>query len=211
MDIPLGAEVFCTDGHAGRSEYLLIEPNERVVTHVVVKGDGFAHAERLVPLRLVEHTEENALFLSCTRKAFHDLEFFLDVQVIPCLERLFFGTPLGNERCADYAFDDSVLVERELVPPGERVLRRGEAVDASDEPVGVVTEAVVEPGGHLSHLVMRRNRLAQNTIFVPVSSIAAIEDTCVKLTLNRHSAQQLISFPALRRSVRRQKPPRHAA
>ena len=96
MDLALGAEVFCTDGYVGRSALLIVEPAQRVVTHVVVEGDGFAHAERLVPLRLVEHAEENALFLCCTRKAFHDLEFFLDVQVVPCLEDVF-GMPLGDD------------------------------------------------------------------------------------------------------------------
>lgn len=209
MDLPLGAEVFCTDGHVGRSALLTVEPAHRVVTHVVVKGGGFAHAERLVPLRLVKHAEENALFLSCTRRAFHDLEFFLDVQVVPCLAGVF-GTPLGDELGVD-GLDDSVLVERELVPPGERVLHRGEAVEASDGPIGVVAEVVVEPGGHLSHLVMRRSRLSQRDIFVPVSSIAAFEETCVQLKLDRRCAGRLVSFPVARTSRHPRKSQRHAA
>ena len=39
MEIPLNAQVECTDGICGRSVYVLINPVIDNVTHVVVKGD----------------------------------------------------------------------------------------------------------------------------------------------------------------------------
>jgi hypothetical protein len=42
MEIPLNAQVECTDGACGRSEYVLINLVSDNVTHVVVKEDRYA-------------------------------------------------------------------------------------------------------------------------------------------------------------------------
>jgi hypothetical protein len=44
MDIPLNAEVHCTDGVCGRSTYVIVNPVNEQVTHVVVREAWFPHA-----------------------------------------------------------------------------------------------------------------------------------------------------------------------
>ena len=53
MDIPLNAKVRCADGECGRSTYVVVNPVNEQVTHVVVREEWFPHAEYLVPLDLV--------------------------------------------------------------------------------------------------------------------------------------------------------------
>ena len=48
MEIPVQAQVQCTDGVCGRSVYVLINPVIEQVTHVVVREDSSPHTEYIV-------------------------------------------------------------------------------------------------------------------------------------------------------------------
>ena len=37
MEIPLNVDVHCSDGHCGRSTYIILNPTTEQVTHLVVK------------------------------------------------------------------------------------------------------------------------------------------------------------------------------
>ena len=52
MEIPLNAQVECTDGVCGHSEYVLINPVIDQVTHLVVKEDAVPNTEYIVPVEV---------------------------------------------------------------------------------------------------------------------------------------------------------------
>ena len=56
MEIPLNAQVECTDGVCGRSVYVLINPVIDQVTHLVVKEDSSPNTEYIVPVDFVAET-----------------------------------------------------------------------------------------------------------------------------------------------------------
>ena len=56
MDIPLNAEVRCTDGAGGRSTCLVINPVTKEITHLVVQTKDFFHDEHMVPLSFIAET-----------------------------------------------------------------------------------------------------------------------------------------------------------
>ena len=45
MDIPLNAEVFCTDGPCGKSNSVIVNPITDQVTHFVTKENDFPHED----------------------------------------------------------------------------------------------------------------------------------------------------------------------
>jgi hypothetical protein len=45
MDVPVRAEVWCTDGLCGRSDELIVNPAPQQVTHVIVTEEQRPHAE----------------------------------------------------------------------------------------------------------------------------------------------------------------------
>ena len=53
MDIPMGVEVFCTDGKCGRSMAVILKPKTEEVTHLVVKEKDAPHEEILIPVAAV--------------------------------------------------------------------------------------------------------------------------------------------------------------
>ncbi len=50
MQIPIDVEVQCTDGPAGHTAAIIVDPATKQVTHVVVKGKGTLLGEFLVPV-----------------------------------------------------------------------------------------------------------------------------------------------------------------
>jgi len=56
MEIPLNAQVECTDGVCGRSVYVLINPVIDQVTHLGVKEDSSPNTEYIVPVDFVAET-----------------------------------------------------------------------------------------------------------------------------------------------------------
>ena len=53
MNIPLNANVRCSDGAAGRSTVIVVDPRTETVTHVVVDSQG---TEYLVPIEVISES-----------------------------------------------------------------------------------------------------------------------------------------------------------
>ena len=54
MDIPINAKVYCQDKFCGHAKAVILNPINDVVTHVVVKESKNSHAERLVPIDMID-------------------------------------------------------------------------------------------------------------------------------------------------------------
>ena len=67
MEIPLNAQVECTDGVCGRSAYVLINPVIDQVTHLVVKEDSSPNTEYIVPVEVVAETVADTIQLLCSK------------------------------------------------------------------------------------------------------------------------------------------------
>ena len=71
MNIPLNAQVYCTDGKAGRSQAILLNPITDEITHVVVESSGLLGIEHMVPVDLITESAPDQIHLRCTQ---HELE-----------------------------------------------------------------------------------------------------------------------------------------
>src|SRR5512136_2553885 len=76
IDLPMKAEVHCSDGLAGRSTYVIGNPINHQVTHLVVKSDWPPFRETLVPVDQVDETTPNLIRLKCTRNDLSMMEPF---------------------------------------------------------------------------------------------------------------------------------------
>ena len=56
IDLPTKAEVHCSDKAAGRSTYVIGNPTDHELTHLVVKSNQPPYHEYLVPVDQVEDT-----------------------------------------------------------------------------------------------------------------------------------------------------------
>jgi sporulation protein YlmC with PRC-barrel domain len=201
MDIPIDADVQCTDGPGGRSTYAILNPVTRRVTHLVVEQEPFPHLERLVPVELVAETSPDQIQLQCSRRELDNLEAFVETDYLPG------GIPYGAYGLEDYRLwpyvlpdDEWVPVEHERVPPGELAVRRGSRVRATDGDVGRVDEFLIDrETGHISHLVLREGHLwGQKDVLIPVSEVGKINEDQVRVTLSKAEIANLPTIPVRR-------------
>jgi hypothetical protein len=213
MEIPLNAQVECTDGICGRSVYVLINPATDLVTHLVVKEDSSPHAEYIVPLHQVFETNADMIRLSCSMADLEKMNPFINTEYIQeKVPEIYSGYGggmygMGLLYYLPYAIPDRTVYEKEeiqQVPPGELTVHRGTRVEATDGFVGKVDEFVVNPeNGKISHLVMREGHLwGQKDVIIPLSALSPMGKTyqdTVALNLNKHQIESLPTFSLNRR------------
>lgn len=200
MDIPIDAEVKCTDGVAGRSTYVVLNPVTRRVTHVIVKEGNFPWLERLVPVGMVAETSPDQIRLNCTGEELHGLESFIETEFVPG-QYSYEDYDLEEYRLWPYVVpDDTIPVEHERVPHGELAVHRGSHVHATDGAIGRVDEFLIDrETAHITHLVLREGHLwGQKDVLIPVSGIGQIDEDRVYLTLSKKEVAGLPAIPVRR-------------
>jgi PRC-barrel domain len=213
MEIPLQAQVECTDGVCGRSVYVLINPVIDQVTHLVVREDALPNKEYIVPVDIVSETIADTIQLRCSKAELEKMDPFVQTEFVR--EKMSdldmgydrgFGYGGGDNYYWPYASSGSTVVvstEYQQIPPGELAVRRGTPVEATDGHVGRVDEFVVNPeNGYITHLVMREGHLwGQKDVIIPVSAMKATGDTyedAVFLNIDKRQIESLPTFPVHR-------------
>jgi sporulation protein YlmC with PRC-barrel domain len=208
MEIPLNAQVVCSDGVCGRSMSVLINPVVEDVTHLVVKEDLSPNKEYIVPVDWVAETVANTIQLHCTKAEFKKLDPFIKTQFIEekVPVRNFSATGMYGSSYYYIPYITplltvSVPVDIQQIPPGELAVQRGTRIEATDGFVGNVDEFVVNPTNyHITHLVMREGHLwGKKDVIIPISAIGDDHDDIVYLKLNKQQVEALPTFPVHRR------------
>jgi sporulation protein YlmC with PRC-barrel domain len=86
-----------------------------------------------------------------------------------------------------------ISVKRQNIPLNDLALRRGARVEATDGPVGLVDELLINSNNNqVTHLVLlERHIWTKREITIPVSQIDRVYEDVVYLKLDRQSVEQL--------------------
>jgi sporulation protein YlmC with PRC-barrel domain len=196
MDVPVNAEVICSDGRCGRSTAVVLNPVNDRITHVAVEEGGDSILTRLVPVERILSADPETIRLSCTGAELHRMEVFSEAEFIPYnLSGTLFMQPYGIPAIP------GVTLEHEKIPTGELAVRRGSRVEARDGYVGDVDEFIVEPEHfHITHLVLRKGHLWDpRDVTIPVDRIERIEEGTVHLKLSKEEVGGLPAVKVKRR------------
>jgi sporulation protein YlmC with PRC-barrel domain len=208
MEIPIQAQVECTDGICGRSVFVLIDPVADQVTYLVVREE-VSNTEYMVPVDFVAETIADTIRLRCSKAGLKKMHPFIKTKFIE--EKVsnnnlgYRGTyGLGSYYYLPYVNSETtvqVSVEHQQIPPGELAVSRGTRVEAKDGYIGKVDEFVVNPkNGHITHLVMREGHLwGQKDVIIPLSAMRNTREDAVFLKLDKHQIESLPTFPVHRR------------
>ena len=207
MEIPVQAQVECTDGVCGRSVYVLIDPLIDQVTHLVVREISSPNTEYLVPVELLSETIANTIRLRCSKAELEQMDPFVKTTFVE--KKLSDGHPshagrygpgMGRSCYETYANIDRIVhmtVEHLQIPAGEFGVRRGTRVKATDGFIGHVDEFVVNPENrHITHMVVRAGVLwGQKDVIIPLSAMGDARDDTMFLKLDKHQVESLPTFP----------------
>jgi sporulation protein YlmC with PRC-barrel domain len=195
---PLDAEVHGTDGYFGRSTYLVVNPTNEKVTHIVVSSRKNPQQELMVPTRYVKESTPELILLSLNRDEIMGLE--------PFHKRYF-----SNRKIHRYGSDPHMVMlwpyvvpetkvitdHYTTVPPGALAVRRGARVKATDAFVGEVSEFIVDPEtGYISHMVLRKGLpWDRKYVTIAITEIDHIGEKVVYLKLNKKELNQIQAIP----------------
>jgi sporulation protein YlmC with PRC-barrel domain len=167
----LGTTARCSDGTCGMVHRMILDPDTRTVTHLVIGPRHWSADDRLVPVALVDATA-GEISLRCTMAEFDRLAPAEEVQVV---DDIGFdggmGIGVGVGGVPQTIIDDAV-------PPGETDLVRHERVHATDGEIGQIEGFVVNHGDHkVTHLLLKEGHLwAHKEVAIPVSAVASMEN-----------------------------------
>lgn len=204
-DIPLNATVEGIEGEVGQSTHIIINPVNRQVTHFVtqVSREGEI-SDHLVPLEAVEDTSHDRIWVKLGSDELASLPRFT---VNHYLKAELSDYPEGQALMQPYVTTPmeanlSRLVE-EMVPPGQMALFRGTTVEATDGPIGKLSELLIEPeSGQMSHLVVQTGGLwGSKEVTLPLSAIEETTAEAIYLKLDKAAIEQLPAVPLRRHYV----------
>jgi len=211
MEIPLLAQVECTDGVCGQSIFVLIDPAIERLTHLIVGDDLSLQTEYMVPIDFVSVTIAGTIQLRCSKAELKKMDPFISTRFIhEEVSNYVWNRGYGMEKSYywPYVFSpkrsDDPSLQDLSIPVKETAVGRGTRVEASDGYVGHVDEFVVNPeNGNITHMVMREGHLwGQKDVIIPISAMKAMgkihEDT-VFLNIDKHQIESLPTFPLQRR------------
>jgi sporulation protein YlmC with PRC-barrel domain len=207
IDLPMKADVHCSDGIAGRSTYVIGNLSNRQISHLVVKSFRLPFREYLVPVDQVEETTDNCIKLKCTRDELISMKPFEYTEYVPTEFSDYLDWPSDlydiaipwNHMKEDLPYVD---VKRQNIPPGELALCRDARVEATDGYVGQVDELLINSKDmQVTHLVLLERHIFQKReITIPVSQIDHVDESTIYLKLDRQSVEELPTTPLQRGS-----------
>jgi sporulation protein YlmC with PRC-barrel domain len=199
--IEIGSDAVCSDGFRGEVLAVVIDPEDRTVTHLVVEPQGRSGLARLAALGLADLTA-GEIRLRCTEEQFKDLPAaeetlaeFVPGQPDPIQLLLPGWRDAGTGPAVEGSTIYPPIREKEtvdLVPPGEVEERRGDRVHATDGDVGQVRAIRIDPGSAvITYLLLREGHLlSRKDVAIPADQIAGFDDG-IRLRLTRQQVQDL--------------------
>lgn len=205
IDISIGAEVECRNGRVGACTYVIANPINRRLTHLVVQHNQPPFDEYLVPVEQIIAAGPSLIKLNCTREQLLKMELFHYREYIrvrmPDYEHLhdrYLAWPLVTPAIGFAASQvDWIPVDRENIPWSETAVRRGACVQATDGYAGRVDELLVNSSTmQVAFLVMRENHpFGHRDVTIPVSQIDRTDENTVYLKLDQKSVAALPTVP----------------
>jgi sporulation protein YlmC with PRC-barrel domain len=198
------AEVHCADGVVGRSTYVIGNPSNNKITHLVVKSYRPPFHEYLVPVDQVEETTDDRIKLKCTRNQLIEMEPFEyeEYRRTETPGYLYWSPHVipGTGYMYSEDVETHIRVKRRNIPEGEVALYRGARVEATDGYVGQVDELLISSKDmQVTHLVLLvRHIFEKREITIPVSQIDHISESTIYLKLDRQSVGELPTAPIQR-------------
>lgn len=194
MHISLNAKVDCTDGHAGQTTCVIINPVTRQLTHIIVAEKGSTHMKRLVPLELIAAGHPHDLRLNCTTAQLATLRPFMEIEY-PRAGALYFTYESDKVRSWPYetAIEMPVPAELERILPEEYALHQHSLVETTAGRIGKVNGFLVNPGNKNLFAIIIETGFFWNKheLVVAVAHIDHFANDLIALKLDKHQLKNL--------------------
>jgi len=220
MEFHKGASVHSADGEqVGDVDRVVIDPQSREVTHLVVEKGWLFTTNKLIPAEAVSETTEQRVTLKRTSDELENLLDFEETHYMPTEgEELGVQQPPGQTRAMywyppagttwqghsgyvgypdlGYVKPDYVKHTVRNIPEGTVPLKEGARVISGEgQHVGDVEEVLTDPeGDYVTHLVVSRGLLLKEKKLVPATWVTSVMEEEVQLAVGRRLLDELPEY-----------------
>jgi len=198
-NIPMNANVVCSDGPCGQSTNVIVNPVSYKVTHFALRDKSLpSNPTRLVPVGVVADVTLQQITLLCSKADVADMPPFIVTNFI-AQSAPGYAYASGEAYHSQYVLNDTAYdsVNEREIPAGEVEVHSGMQVQATDGKVGKVDALVLDQNsGAITHILLREGHLwGKKDVAIPVSEIKFHDDESVYIKLDKATVKGLPAVP----------------
>ena len=200
-EISTNAKVECVDGPCGQVITMIVDRASRKVTHLVIEDETLPWKpyQRMVPIDQLAEATGDLVRLRCKREDVAQMEPFIHTHYIKKTEQAYSLYEGGGGQPPDVS-EVGVSYskfEEEKIPEGAVAIKPGTKVAATDGPVGVAGDLVVDPeSGEVTHFGLQTGGpKAKAEISLPLAAIDHVAGDTIYLKLSKQAIAQLPAIP----------------
>jgi uncharacterized protein YrrD len=190
MQVDIQAPVYSRDGtHVGKVDRVVIEPDAKLVTHIVIHKGTWLSRDVVVPMDSVERTDTKGVYLRLGPAEVEALPDFVEVEwAVPAegwvpppgyFESVVLWPPYFSQSAAPTR-------ERQNIGAHEVAVTEGTDVECTDGKLGVVDQVVLDAAtGRLEGVVVRQGFLLTHDVVIPAAWIAQTDANVVRLNVTK--------------------------
>lgn len=184
MEFSNGVNVVAADGkQAGSLKRVVINPETKEITHVVVHRGLLANEDKVIPIEFVDTGTPEKITLTCTSDDLKTMSPLEVKQFAPNDAGGSLDQPSGGIY-AQVPSERNVLKETIRTIPDELVvLKEGSAVISDDEKHVGNIEKIFADSGKITHFIATQGLLIKAKKPIPIEWVKMISDEEVKLTV----------------------------
>ena len=193
MEFKDGTSVFTIDQKdVGDLERVVIDPETRQLTHIVVKKGHVLPEDTLVPVEKVAHASHDMVTLTCSMDEIKQLPPLEVVHTVPREGNAIYEQPVAGMYTTAPITPLVVTETTRTLPENLVALKEGAKVVSSDEKHVGNVERVFTEDGKVTHLTLSHGLLAKTEKSIPYEWVEMMGEEEVDLSVD---AQQIETLP----------------
>jgi len=212
MQFQKNARIVNTTGQElGQIERVVMNPGDKLVTHIVVDTSNlFKKEEKVVPVGLITATSEDQILLADEARNLKSLPAFEERRLVDNEEELEQPHSSGNDSSLIYGYPTPVMpvsqgssgekfVTRieQNIPEGTVAMKEGaRVISVEGKQVGNVERVLAEvPSEHITHLLISSGMFKKEARLIPVAWVNRFGENEVLLSVKKDSVKKLAATP----------------
>lgn len=196
LDLSIGAQVHCKDGHFGKLVKIVVDPATQQVTDLVVEKGLLLKEDRVLPVSTVDRVTEDAVHLNVFCREMPDYAVYREVTIKEPAPDAYASTrtSMGGGEFGAMSAPTIPMIRRRVhqgISAGRAVVGKKTEVANLHRPIGHLDHVVVDASsGKIADLVVRRGLLSEFMV-IPAARIEEVGEKDVLVSVAAEEVAQL--------------------
>lgn len=196
LDLSIGAQVHCKDGHFGKLVKIVVDPQTQQVTDLIVEKGLLLKEDRVLPVSTVDRVSEGAVHLNVYCREMPDYTAYREMTVKEPAPDAYVPTrtSMGGSEFGAMSEPTIPMIRRRIhqgISAGKTVIGKKTEVANLHKPIGHIDHVVVDTStGKIADLVVRRGLLSEYVV-IPTARIEEVGEKDVLVSVDAEEVAQL--------------------